>query len=325
MARKPRIEFEGAFYHVIIRGNQRQTIFRDEADRWKFLKILSHYRDECGFLIYAYVLMNNHVHLLVETKEIPLSKIFQGINQSYTMYFNKKYALVGHLLQGRYKAILCDKDEYLLTLIKYLHSNPVRAGMVKMPGDYRWSSHRDYARGKQESIVATAQVLERFSEDRVKAIKLYREYVGDGITLKKEDIYNTVDQRILGSERFVGKVVEKSKQQISRAKRKHEYSLDEIAGAIRQSFGVTLNQMREKSKNRHITCGRKFMCLVAKEFGYKGKEISEYLGKDPAVITRYSKFKDPWKKEIGMILEELKRSEKMSISKSDPERAEIND
>ena len=307
MARKPRIEFEDAFYHVMIRGNQRQTIFRDEADCSKFLKVLSHYRSEYGFLIYAFVFMKNHVHLLVETKEVPLSKIFQGINQSYIMYFNKRYALVGHLFQGRYKAILCDKEEYLLALIKYLHFNPVRAGIVKEPEDYKWSSHRDYARGNQTSMVAADQVLKMFSEDKVKARKIYREYVNDGITLRPEDIYNTVDQRILGNEQFVEKVVEKSREEIVPRKKKHEYSLGEIAEAIGQSFGITVSQLREKSKDSRLASGRKLMCLVAKEYGFKGKEISEYLGKDPAVITRYSKFKDQWKKEIGILLEELKR------------------
>lgn len=307
MARKPRIEFEGAFYHVIIRGNQRQTIFRDEADCWKLLNILSHYKNECGFLIYAYVFMDNHVHLLVETKDIPLSKIFQGINQRYTMYFNKRYALVGHLFQGRYKAILCDKDEYLLALIKYLHSNPVRAGIVKEPGDYKWSSHRDYARGNPTSMVAADQVLQMFADDKLRARKFYREYVNDGILLGKEDIYNTVDQRILGNEQFVEKVVEKSRGKIVQRHKKHEYSLAEMAGVIGRSSGITLNQLREQNKNRQIASARKLLCLAAKEYGYKGREISEYLGKDPAVITRYQKSKSQWEKEIAAILETLKR------------------
>ena len=127
MARKPRIEFEGAFYHVITRGNQRQKIFRDEKDYKKYLEILSEYKKQYKYCLYSYILMNNHIHLLLETQDFPLSKIQQGINQRYTMYFNKKHKTVGHLFQGRYKAILCDKDKYLLSLIKYIHLNPVRA------------------------------------------------------------------------------------------------------------------------------------------------------------------------------------------------------
>lgn len=113
MARKPRIEYEGAFYHVISRGNQRQTIFKDKEDHDKYLEVLARYKEKYHYLLHAYVLMKNHVHLLIETTNTPLSKILQGINQTYTAYSNKKNKTVGHLFQGRYKAILCDKDEYL--------------------------------------------------------------------------------------------------------------------------------------------------------------------------------------------------------------------
>src|SRR4030043_2258655 len=131
MARKPRIEYEGTFYHIITRGNQRQRVFKRDDDFQKYISLISFYKVRYKYALYAYVLMSNHVHLLIETRENPLSKILQGINQSYTMYFNRKYGTVGHLFQGRYKAILCDKDAYLLTLIKYIHLNPVRAGMVR--------------------------------------------------------------------------------------------------------------------------------------------------------------------------------------------------
>jgi len=142
MARRPRLEFEGAFYHVLTRGNQKRETFRDKTDYRKFLRILGDYKNRYPFSLYGYVLMPNHVHLLVETGKTPLSKILQGINQRYTMYFNWKYETVGHLFQGRYKAILCNKEEYLLNLIKYVHNNPVRSKLVKDADEYPWSSHR---------------------------------------------------------------------------------------------------------------------------------------------------------------------------------------
>jgi len=101
MARKPRIEFEGALYHVITRGNQRQRVFKDMEDHWRYLKILADYKIRYEYALYAYVLMSNHVHLLIETRETPLSKILQGINQSYTMYFNRKYGTVGAFVSGK--------------------------------------------------------------------------------------------------------------------------------------------------------------------------------------------------------------------------------
>ncbi len=160
MARKLRIEFDGAFYHVIVRGNQRQKVFKDRDNFSKYIEILSSYKRRYHYYLYCYVLMSNLVHLLIETREIPLSKILQGVNQSYTIYFNRRYKTVGHLFQGRYKAILCDRDEYLLSLIKYIHLNPVRAKVVETPDKYEWSSHHDYTKQNSKDIlIDTDQVL----------------------------------------------------------------------------------------------------------------------------------------------------------------------
>jgi REP element-mobilizing transposase RayT len=153
MARKPRVEFEGAFYHVIVRGNQRRQIFRDDEDRRAYLERLEHYRQRTDFTVYAYVLMSNHVHLLLETKKVPLSRIMQGIQFTYTQRYNRRHRTVGHLFQGRYKAILCDRDAYLVELVRYIHFNPVRPRDRRkaIPSErrgelerYRWSSHRAY-------------------------------------------------------------------------------------------------------------------------------------------------------------------------------------
>ena len=306
MARKPRIEFEGAFYHVITRGNQRQKIFRDEKDYKKYLEILSEYKKQYKYCLYSYILMNNHIHLLLETQDFPLSKIQQGINQRYTMYFNKKHKTVGHLFQGRYKAILCDKDKYLLSLIKYIHLNPVRAKAVKSYEDYKWSSHRNYTERMKDGIVDVEQVLRMFSEDKSQARRLYKEFMSDGINIKKEDIYRTVDQRILGDERFVERVTEKADEGIEHRKKKHEHSMEEIAKGIEMAFRITLKQMREKSKDRGISLGRKLMSIAANEYGYKGREVAKYLRKDPAIITRYLKERNELKKDAEKVFKFLK-------------------
>jgi REP element-mobilizing transposase RayT len=304
MARKPRIEYEGAFYHVITRGNQRQKIFRDEKDYSKYLNILARYKSQYKYRLYAYVLMNNHVHLLIETKDIPLSKIQQGINQSYTIYFNKKYNTVGHLFQGRYKAILCDRDAYLLSLIKYIHLNPVRAKAAEHPEDYKWSSHINYVE-RSKGIIDIEQVLRMFSEDKAKARRLYSAYITDGIKVKKEDIYRTVDQRILGDEEFVEQVTEKAEEEIEPRKRKHEHSLEEITRAIKSAFGITLKQMKEKGKDRDISLCRKLLSITAKRYEYKGREIAIYLRKDPSIITRYLKESGTLKREAERVIKAL--------------------
>lgn len=313
MARKPRIEFEGAFYHVITRGNQRQRVFKDRDDYERYLKILGNYKIQYDYVLYAYVLMSNHIHLLIETKEKPLSKILQGINQSYTIYFNKRYGMVGHLFQGRYKAILCEKDAYLLSLVKYIHLNPIRAKVVKSFEEYPWSSHRCYVGGvRNERIVDTEQVLKMFSEDRGRARRLYRDYMGEGEGVKREDVYSTVSQRVLGGEQFVKEVLMKTGRAEVWGKKRHEYTLSEIGGVVEGVYGITLRQLREKSKDEGIGSGRKVMSLVAREYGYKGQEIAEYLRKDPAVITRYLKEGKRLESEIEKVHEALRKTKKVN-------------
>ena len=287
MARKPRIEFEGGFYHVITRGNQRQKVFLEEKDFLKYLEFLSDYKDRYGFWIYAYVLMRTHVHLLIETGQVPLSKILQGINQRFTMYFNWRYGTVGHLFQGRYKAILCDKDTYLFSLVKYLHCNPVRAGMVRQPEQYRWSSHREYLGMNKNGLVDTGLLLGMFSEDLKRGCRLYREYMRKEEKTSKDEFYRTVDQRVLGDEAFVEEVRKRVEKRTLTGRKRYGVSLGEIARGIEEDTGIRLSELRGKGKDSGVMEGRKLFSLAGREYGYKGKEIAEFMGKDPAAVTGY--------------------------------------
>ncbi|WP_051531399.1 transposase [Clostridiisalibacter paucivorans] len=142
MPRKTRVHYRGALYHVIVRGNNRQYIFESNKMKGLYLKKVKTYIDKYDCKLYAYAIMDNHAHLLIEVDDIPLSKPMQLIQQTFTQHYNKVNERTGHVFEQRYKSILCDKDQYLLTLIKYIHNNPVRAGIADI--DYRWSSHREY-------------------------------------------------------------------------------------------------------------------------------------------------------------------------------------
>ncbi len=307
MPRKQRIEYEGAFYHVITRGNQKQAIFKQDEDFQKYLKILTCYKERYNYHIYSYVLMKNHVHLIIETKHTLLSKIMQGINQSYTMYFNRKYETVGHLFQGRYKAILCDKDKYLLSLLKYIHENPIRAKLVKSISEYPWSSHRIYEKKESDdTLVDTDQVLRMFSEDNTKARQLYMAYIGEKEMIAKETVYSTVDQRVLGDEHFVEYVVDKNKGYFKKKQPNKVYSLQAIAKAMESVFGITLKEIRGKGKDPSVVKVKKIFCLTALEYGYLGKEVANFIEKDPAIVTRYGKEKLINLSEIESVMEELR-------------------
>ena len=131
--RKPRLEIQGGLYHIITRGNNRQLIFGSDDDRGKFLLQLAHQKARLPFYLYAYCLMPNHIHLLIERQDDSISRIMQRLLTAYSQYHNRKHRKSGHLLQGRYKAILCQSDQYLAELVRYIHLNPVRAKMVRRP------------------------------------------------------------------------------------------------------------------------------------------------------------------------------------------------
>ena len=289
MPRKPRIEFSGAFYHVVSRGNQRQQIFRDRSDFLKFLELLALYKRRYAYSLYGYVLMSNHVHLLIETENIPLSKILQGINQSYTMYFNRKYRTVGHLFQGRYKAIVCDRDFYLLALVKYIHLNPIRANLARRLEAYPWSSHRAYVGERTAAaFVDTDLILRMFSENKIKARTQYRSFMNGGPFMKSEEVYATVDQRIQGDEKFIEQVRKKYGGEINKEHhQKQAYTLSSIARAIEEGYGLSVEKLRSSSKKKAIMLARRVFSAVARECGHKGKEIAACLNKEPSSVTKY--------------------------------------
>ena len=151
MARALRIELEGAFYHVTSRGNLRDRIFFKDRDKNKFLQILKRTKERYSYVLHAYALMDNHYHLIMETPKGNLSQSMQNINTSYTVYVNRKYQRNGHLFQGRYKAILVDQNEYLLSLSRYIHLNPVRARIVERPEQSPWSSYSYFINGSLDN------------------------------------------------------------------------------------------------------------------------------------------------------------------------------
>jgi REP element-mobilizing transposase RayT len=289
MPRKPRIEYSGAFYHIITRGNQKQKIFKDIQDHKKYLQLLASYKQRRHFHLYAYVLMSNHLHLLIETQDVPLSKVIQGINQSYTLHFNRKYRTVGHLFQGRYKAILCDRERYLLALLKYIHHNPVRAKITETPSRYRWSSDRAYRSGSdRDGLVDTDTVLRLFSESRTRSRQKYREYMDDGVTVKKQEVYATVDQRLLGDDTFVERIAGEHGK-VRKERRKREHSLDQLAGAVAAAAELEIQELRGASRQREIAGGRVAFTALAKAYGYRVMEIAAYLGRDPTAVSQYAR------------------------------------
>ena len=205
MARPLRIQYPGAFYHVTSRGNERKAIFKSNRDRTKFLSYLESASERYDAVIHVYCLMDNHYHLLLETPRSNLSQILHHINGAYTTYFNVKRNRSGHLFQGRYKAILVEKDAYCHELSRYIHLNPVRAGVADRPSEYIWSSYC-YIIGLKESPVwlKDDSILGYFDKDKKIAQRLYRNFVEKVLGEKLADPFKEVfASTLLGKEEFI--------------------------------------------------------------------------------------------------------------------------
>ena len=181
MPRNARVRSNTGIYHIILRGINRQNIFEDEEDCIKFLETIAVYKQKCGFQIYAYCLMGNHLHLLIKEGNEELGLVFRRIGASYVYWYNWKYKRSGHLFQDRYKSEAVEDENYLLTVIRYIHQNPLKAKIVEDIAKYRWSSYSEYIDGNK--ICDTDYVLKIFSENNLLALEKFKKFMYD----KSED------------------------------------------------------------------------------------------------------------------------------------------
>lgn len=271
MARPLRIQFEGAVYHLTSRGNAGQDIFLDDEDRTEFLEILAETVARYGWVCHGYCLMSNHFHLLVETPLPNLSRGMQFLNGVYTQRFNRHHKRFGHVLQGRYKAILVEKDSHLLELARYIVLNPVRAGTVRSARDWPWSSYRATS-GQAEvpELLTIDWILAQFDSGRDRAVRAYHNFVRQGrgvevwgslragcllgsesyvTTMRPKLLESPLDQNILRRERDAAKPSLEEifrnaankpdrDQCIHEAVRIHHYKLQEVADHLGIHFST---------------------------------------------------------------------------------------
>jgi putative transposase len=298
MARPLRIQYPGAVYHVTCRGNDRQDIFRDDQDRKRFLQMLIQSLNIYSVKLYSYVLMTNHIHLLIETPQGNLSEFMRKFNITYTGYYNRRHSRVGHLYQGRYKSILVDKNEYLSVLSRYIHLNPVKIkAMKKVPekGEikylirYPWSSLPGFiSRRKKEQYIDYAMVLGEYGGDTDKARKEYKKRIyaeiAEGIEIKER----ILGQSILGGESFIAWVKKHYIDGVKDRERPsigiiHRYrSKEEILQAIKRETGKDIETIRaEKGELRQLV-----MEVLYRVGGLKGPEIGKLFGIDYGPVSR---------------------------------------
>ncbi len=201
MARSVRMDYPDTFYHVLSRGNERRAIFRDKQDYEKFIDLISRMVERFDLDVHAYVLMNNHYHLLLRTRLGNLSKAIQWLGLSYSIWFNRKHKRAGHLFQGRFKSFVIENERYFVAMCLYIHRNPVRAGIVNNPLDYPWSSYPSYMRVKKKGDWLTTSLILGMFSNKKQFVKEQLAYAG-----KEQNLFDDLRYGLfLGSEQFVEK------------------------------------------------------------------------------------------------------------------------
>lgn len=295
MPRAARLDIAGLLQHVIVRGTEKRNIFLDGKDRESFLMRFSNLLQETETDCLAWALMSNHVHLLLRPKRTKLAVLMRRLLTGYAVNFNLRHQRTGHLFQNRYKSIVCQEDPYLLELVRYIHLNPFRAGLVKEMNaldHYRWSGHAVLMGNRELPGQKTDEVLTCFGKRVRNARRHYREFVMDGVTQGKRDelvgggLRRTLkltgfeevtayDERVLGS----GEFVEQLRQEKELSDRlPMVMPLKELIAGIANFFGIKSETLKQRNRSKQLSDARSVICYFAvRELGYNGAEVARML------------------------------------------------
>jgi putative transposase len=269
VSRPLRVEYAGALNHITARGNERKPIFRDEFDRSRFLALIARVVARGWWRLYAYCLMENHYHLLLETTRPELIRGVQQLNGSYAQGFNRRHGRSGHLFGGRYHAILVERDRHLLEVARYIVLNPVRAGICEAPEDYRWSSYRATIGLESEPPgLAVRELLELFGSDASSASRHYQSFVADGI---EADPWRSLRGQIyLGSKAFAAQAARRGRLEIPDA---------EVPRVQQDPVPPTLTEL-------FAAHGEKAIVVAYRAHGYRLRELAKHLGIHYSTVSR---------------------------------------
>lgn len=277
MARPLRIEYDGAVYHVTSRGNARCPIYKDDTDRDAFLEILAKTNKKHNWICHAYCLMNNHYHLVIETPDGNLSSGMRQLNGVYTQTYNLRHRKVGHIFQGRYKAILIERESHLLEVCRYVVLNPVRAKAISHPGAWRWSSYKATAGTvRPHSCLTTEWVWGEFGSKLRQAQKQYKEFVMAGI--KEESILKKAKgQSVIGDEEFMDTIMEYLKGQ---------RDIQEIPKRQRLVNRPSLQTILQRDNRKNGPGNIEGIKRAVLEYGYSQREVADHVGVHYSTISR---------------------------------------
>jgi putative transposase len=316
MPRKARIDAPGALHHVIIRGIERRAIFKDNADRANFIERLGRIILETETRCLAWVLMTNHVHLLLKTGLVPIATVMRRLLTGYAVSFNRRHRRHGQLFQNRYKSFLCEEDVYLKELVRYIHLNPLRAKVVKdlkALKKYQWGGHIVLLGKVEADFQDTAYVLRLFGRSKGPARRAYESFVSKGAAQGRRpdlvgggllrsvggwaelkgfrDIGIRIkgDERLLGSSDFVERVLKQADEQLEEKYRLQAggISLSALIEKVAQYFKLDPENLKSASKERSVTEARRILCYLAvRKLGYKCSDVAKKLAISAATASK---------------------------------------
>jgi REP element-mobilizing transposase RayT len=332
MPRKARIDAPGALHHIIVRGIERRKIFKDDADYKSFIERLGDILSDSQSPCYAWALIPNHFHLLLKTGHTPISTIMRRLLTGHAVYFNRRHSRSGHLFQNRYKSVLCQQDNYLLELVRYIHLNPLRAKQVSDLNKlerYPLCGHSVLLGHNANDWQTVDETLRLFGKNVSEARRGYRKFVKKGINqgrrpelvggglirsiggwqafkaLDRTDVHLKSDERILGDSDFVEEVLKMTEE-----KRQRQYQLEadgfnieQVAQRVAAILGVNCEQVWKKGKHPQTVKARSLLCYWAvRELGISATEIARRIGISQPAISQSVERGEAIAKENGFEL-----------------------
>jgi REP element-mobilizing transposase RayT len=298
MPRSARIDIPNILQHVIVRGIEKRDIFTGDDDRHDFVTRFSNLLESTGTDCLAWALLSTHFHLLLRVKDIPLSKFMRRLLTGYAVTFNLRHNRTGHLFQNRYKSIVCDEEEYLLELVRYIHLNPLRAGMVASLEEldsYPFCGHSVLLGKKELKGQASAEVLSRFAKRIDAARKNYRSFIRHGIAMGRRDelvgvgvfrgrlsqVSELKDSRVLGNGEFVEQIIKQTKEELPAGK----IDLNIIVERILAALDVSESDLLSRTRELRVANARAIICHLAVKSGYSGVVVARRLNISGAGVT----------------------------------------
>lgn len=316
MSRQARLDVPGALHHVMVRGINKSTIFKDDQDKARFLQRLGENITEAQASVYAWVLMDNHVHILFKSGTKGISAVMRKLLTWYAQYFNRRHGRTGHLFENRYKSILCEEENYLLALMRYIHLNPLRAKVITTIGEldhYSWSGHSTIMGYSKKDWMDTAYVLLHFGRRKKAAQAAYRRFMEEGIALgkspgltggglirsqggwsqvvamRRRGQKTEADERILGGGDFVTAILKEAEDhQLRQLKlRRAGKSIEEIIAEECSKRGVSIPELKGGSRRQRVSQARAVIAFRGREeLGLNAAEMARHLGVNTSSITR---------------------------------------